>query len=187
MDKVAWSVPHSSVWKPMENVSSLMNGRMDAGHEVVTAVTGMWHKYLIMSPRWGSTPRLTDWLTVSRNVTLTLTLTLTHVQYTNQTQSNRFHILSLNIYSNEAWLIGNWILSVERIYNIGYIMFKHSVELFHYLVFVFSFINATFTNVWTAAWLLSHCHYVRDLFCYSYDMFRHTRPSSSTQVSHLSS
>jgi hypothetical protein len=31
-------------------------------------------KYLVMSPRWGSTPRLTDWLTVSRNVTLTLTL-----------------------------------------------------------------------------------------------------------------
>jgi hypothetical protein len=30
-------------------------------------------KYLIMSPRWGSIPRLTDWLTVSRNVTLTLT------------------------------------------------------------------------------------------------------------------
>jgi hypothetical protein len=29
-----------------------------------------------MSPRWGSTPRLTDWLTVSRNVTLTLTLTI---------------------------------------------------------------------------------------------------------------
>jgi hypothetical protein len=29
-----------------------------------------------MSPRWGSTPRLTDRLTVSRNVTLTLTLTL---------------------------------------------------------------------------------------------------------------
>jgi hypothetical protein len=28
-----------------------------------------------MSPRWGSTPRLTGWLTVSRNVTLTLTLT----------------------------------------------------------------------------------------------------------------
>jgi hypothetical protein len=27
---------------------------------------------LVMSPRWGSTPRLTDWLTVSRNVTLTL-------------------------------------------------------------------------------------------------------------------
>jgi hypothetical protein len=26
-----------------------------------------------MSPRWGSTPRFTDWLTVSRNVTLTLT------------------------------------------------------------------------------------------------------------------
>jgi hypothetical protein len=25
-----------------------------------------------MRPRWGSTPRLTDWLTVSRNVTLTL-------------------------------------------------------------------------------------------------------------------
>jgi hypothetical protein len=31
------------------------------------------NKYLVMSPRWGSTPRLTDWLTVSRNVTLTLT------------------------------------------------------------------------------------------------------------------
>jgi hypothetical protein len=27
-------------------------------------------KYLVMSPRWGSAPRLTDWLTVSRNVTL---------------------------------------------------------------------------------------------------------------------
>jgi hypothetical protein len=27
-----------------------------------------------MKPRWGSTPRLTDWLTVSQNVTLTLTL-----------------------------------------------------------------------------------------------------------------
>jgi hypothetical protein len=25
-----------------------------------------------MSPRWGSTPRLTDWLPVSRNMTLTL-------------------------------------------------------------------------------------------------------------------
>jgi hypothetical protein len=32
-------------------------------------------KYLVTSPRCGSTPRLTDWLTVSRNVTLTLTLT----------------------------------------------------------------------------------------------------------------
>jgi hypothetical protein len=28
-----------------------------------------------MSPRWGSTPRLTDWLTVSRNVSLTPTIT----------------------------------------------------------------------------------------------------------------
>jgi hypothetical protein len=27
-----------------------------------------------MSPKWGSTPRLTDLLTVSRNVTLTLSL-----------------------------------------------------------------------------------------------------------------
>jgi hypothetical protein len=32
-------------------------------------------KYLVISPRCSSTPRLTDWLTVSRNVTLTLTLT----------------------------------------------------------------------------------------------------------------
>jgi hypothetical protein len=30
-------------------------------------------KNLVMSPRRGSTPRLTGWLTVSRNVTLTLT------------------------------------------------------------------------------------------------------------------
>jgi hypothetical protein len=30
-------------------------------------------KYLVMSPRWASTPRLTDCLTVSHNVTLTLT------------------------------------------------------------------------------------------------------------------
>jgi hypothetical protein len=29
--------------------------------------------WLLMSLRWGSTPRLTDWLTVSYNVTLTLT------------------------------------------------------------------------------------------------------------------
>jgi hypothetical protein len=32
------------------------------------------NKYLVMSRRRGSTPRLTDWLAVSRNVTLTLTL-----------------------------------------------------------------------------------------------------------------
>jgi hypothetical protein len=30
------------------------------------------NKHLVMSPRRGSTPRQTDWLTVSRNVTLTL-------------------------------------------------------------------------------------------------------------------
>jgi hypothetical protein len=29
------------------------------------------NKFLVMSRRWGSTPRLTDWLTVNRNVTLT--------------------------------------------------------------------------------------------------------------------
>jgi hypothetical protein len=34
------------------------------------------NKYLVMNPRWGSTPRLTDWLTVSRNVTLTLLIIL---------------------------------------------------------------------------------------------------------------
>jgi hypothetical protein len=32
-----------------------------------------------MSPRWGSTSRLTDWPTVSRNVTLTLTLTFAYL------------------------------------------------------------------------------------------------------------
>jgi hypothetical protein len=31
-------------------------------------------KHLVISTRWGSTPKLTDWLTVSRNVTLILTL-----------------------------------------------------------------------------------------------------------------
>jgi hypothetical protein len=35
------------------------------------------NNYLVMSPRWGSTPRLTDWLTVVRNVTLTLWVTST--------------------------------------------------------------------------------------------------------------
>jgi hypothetical protein len=34
----------------------------------------MKNKYLVMSPRRGSTPRQTDWLTVSRKVTLTLTI-----------------------------------------------------------------------------------------------------------------
>jgi hypothetical protein len=37
-----------------------------------------------MSPRWGSTPRLTDWLSVSRNVTFTLTLFLPTCRYTMQ-------------------------------------------------------------------------------------------------------
>jgi hypothetical protein len=32
------------------------------------------NKYLVMTPRWGSIPRLTDWLAVSHNVTLTLRL-----------------------------------------------------------------------------------------------------------------
>jgi hypothetical protein len=32
------------------------------------------NKYLVMSPRWGSTPRFTNWLTASRNVTSTLTV-----------------------------------------------------------------------------------------------------------------
>jgi hypothetical protein len=34
-----------------------------------------------MSPRWGSTPRLTDWLTVSRNVTLTLSSVQFHMRW----------------------------------------------------------------------------------------------------------
>jgi hypothetical protein len=33
-------------------------------------------KYLVMSLRWGSTPRLTGWLTVSRNVTLNINVIL---------------------------------------------------------------------------------------------------------------
>jgi hypothetical protein len=37
-------------------------------------VTSSSNKYLVMSPRWGYTPRLTCWPTVSRNVTLTLSL-----------------------------------------------------------------------------------------------------------------
>jgi hypothetical protein len=42
-------------------------------HKDRTVTVKNSNKYLVMSPRWGSTPRLTDWLTVSRNVTLTLT------------------------------------------------------------------------------------------------------------------
>jgi hypothetical protein len=42
-------------------------------------VTFNQNKYLVMSPRRGSTPRQTDWLTVSRKVTLTLTLRLASV------------------------------------------------------------------------------------------------------------
>jgi hypothetical protein len=34
-----------------------------------------------MSPRWGSTPRQTDWLTVSRNMTLTLTEPVTVAEW----------------------------------------------------------------------------------------------------------
>jgi hypothetical protein len=32
------------------------------------------NKYLAMSPKWGSTLKFTDWLTVSRNASLTLTV-----------------------------------------------------------------------------------------------------------------
>jgi hypothetical protein len=39
-------------------------------------VTVRQNKYLVMGPRWGSIPRLTDWLTVSRNMALTLTWVL---------------------------------------------------------------------------------------------------------------
>jgi hypothetical protein len=38
-------------------------------------VTVKSNKYLVMNPRWSSTPRLNNWLTVSNNVTLSLTLT----------------------------------------------------------------------------------------------------------------
>jgi hypothetical protein len=39
------------------------------------------NKYLVMSPRWGSTPRLTDWLTVSCNMTLTFSQLVTRYQF----------------------------------------------------------------------------------------------------------
>jgi hypothetical protein len=38
------------------------------------------NKYLVMNPRWGSTPRLTDLLIFSRNVTLTLRMKSVVVQ-----------------------------------------------------------------------------------------------------------
>jgi hypothetical protein len=41
-----------------------------------------------MGPRWGLTPRLTDWLTVSRNVTLTLKIDLPQSTYLQHATSN---------------------------------------------------------------------------------------------------
>jgi hypothetical protein len=40
-----------------------------------------------MSPRWGSTPRLTDFLTVSRNVTLTFDLEFSRVEARSNTST----------------------------------------------------------------------------------------------------
>jgi hypothetical protein len=42
-----------------------------------------------MSPRWGSTPRQTDWLTVSRNLTLLSTLHQSQSQLRSSTNYNR--------------------------------------------------------------------------------------------------
>jgi hypothetical protein len=56
----------------------LTNNRPDPSSEwaphMDRTVTFNQNKYLVMSPRRGSIPKQTDWLTVSRKVTLTLTL-----------------------------------------------------------------------------------------------------------------
>jgi hypothetical protein len=66
-DSKIWSrVPRDS--DPRKTAPS---SRQRAPHKNKT-VTVKQYKYLVMSPRRGSIPRLTDWLTVSRNVTLTL-------------------------------------------------------------------------------------------------------------------
>jgi hypothetical protein len=55
------------------------------------------NKYLVMSPRWGSTPRLTDWLTVSRNVTLTwLGLTLTREGHPQKQDRNCQRVINIH-------------------------------------------------------------------------------------------
>jgi hypothetical protein len=51
----------------------------ERAHHKNKTVTVKSNKYLVMSPRRGSTPRLADWPTVSRNVILTLTLTFSSV------------------------------------------------------------------------------------------------------------
>jgi hypothetical protein len=48
------------------NPSSLQRGRPTKRRPLLSKS----NKYLVMSPRWGSTARLTGWLTLSRNVTL---------------------------------------------------------------------------------------------------------------------
>jgi ABC-type nitrate/sulfonate/bicarbonate transport system ATPase subunit len=62
-------------------------------------------KYLVISPKWGSTPRLTDWLTVSRNVTLTLTN-----QNENENVNGASSRQSKKKGSAEDWL---WVIAID--------------------------------------------------------------------------
>jgi hypothetical protein len=52
-----------------------------------------------MSPRWGSTPRLTDWLTVSRNVTLTLVEYLHRDPASRRRRKGKYQIWDSKIWS----------------------------------------------------------------------------------------
>jgi hypothetical protein len=51
------------------NDRPVLSSERSTPHRNMTAPVNS-NKNLVMSPRWGSTPRLTDW-TVSRNVTMT--------------------------------------------------------------------------------------------------------------------
>jgi hypothetical protein len=76
------SLPLDAIYEHHQSLSvrRLTNDRPDLSSESAShmdgTVTFNQNKYLVMSPRRGSTPRQTHWLTVSRKMTLTLTLSV---------------------------------------------------------------------------------------------------------------
>jgi hypothetical protein len=59
--------------RTMADPTSRQRGRPNWTEQKISYKEKVKKKNLVMGPRWGSTPRLTDWLTVSRNVTWTWT------------------------------------------------------------------------------------------------------------------
>jgi hypothetical protein len=67
--------PFGTLAKTPDGRRRSRSGRRDfatADGTIYRKAVGQSALFLVMSPRWGSTPRLTDRLTVGRNVTLTL-------------------------------------------------------------------------------------------------------------------